>query len=104
MVNGWLSRRPRKNPGTWHRPARMSARRRRKMLVSEAASDTGGSGLSLRRGVSFRVRLGLREPGLQDFFALVAQMRAQDVRQAGAVTALQRVEDRFVLPQRQRPA
>ena len=86
MVNGWLSRAPAKVRArgiNWR-----CSRRRRKTPASEAALDAGGSGLSLLGGAAFRVRLGLGEAGLQDFLTLVAQMRAQDMRQAGAVAAL----------------
>ena len=53
-----------------------------------------------REVVSFR----LGKARLQDLFALVAQMRAQDVGEAGAITLLQRVQDRLVLLHGEGPA
>ncbi len=99
MVNGWLSPDPRKSPDARRQPCQAGTASGGQTCRSKEArlAMPAGSGPTLQGGFGFDLRGGLGEPGLQNLVALVAQMRAQDMRQPDAVAALHRIEDRFML-------
>src|SRR5436305_9936095 len=70
-----------------------------------SAADDGTRAPAISRDPQRQlVCFGLGKARLQDLFALVAEMRTQDVRETGAVAALERVQDRLVLLHGERPA